>query len=409
MGLIAASGRNLTSTNPPNQRLLLLDALRGLALFGVLLVNLRYFSLYELLTAEQRSSLPSADWDAMLRPLMAVFVDGKAITLFTLLFGIGMALQLQRSADMSAGRQLLLRRMVWLLLIGLIHGYLLWWGEILRYYAVLGLLLIPLLRWSPRTLAITGGLMVMFGPALLRWLLAGHMPERLPSQFANDIAVQGFSDSSLWIMLSTNIGHDLWLRQGAVGLLAFILGRFMLGVALANSGVLWDIEQHQLFWRRLCLWCWLLGLMLTLFFIARSQGLIVLGGDYWRWPATRIVLGALRHAASVSLALAYLATFVLINRHRYCLRLSKHLAVVGRMALSNYLLQTLFGIGLFYGVGLGLGPDYGMPAVILATVVIFAIQIMVSHWWLRSHRQGPAEWLWRWAYARPVLSRKSTG
>src|SRR3546814_8833075 len=137
---------------PGSQRLELLDALRGFALAGVLVTNLEAFSLYYCLSPAGAAAPPTFAADRGLAPAIDLLVSAKFITLFSIMFGIGFALLMQRIGQ-SGGRRWYLRRLAVLFLIGLLHSAF-WWGDILRSYAVAGLLLLPLARMRPRNLAI---------------------------------------------------------------------------------------------------------------------------------------------------------------------------------------------------------------------------------------------------------------
>ncbi len=178
-------------------------------------------------------------------------------------------------------------------------------------------------------------------------------------------------------------------------LLFFVLGRVLLGAALGRAGVLYEPQAHARFWRRLLAANALVGGVITGFLLLRDHGGIA---ELLPWLATepgRWAMRLLRNAAPLSLGLAYLAAFVLLFDQPAWRRWLQGLAPVGRMALSNYLAQTVLAIGLFYGVGAGLGPRFGLAGMLLAWTVIFALQLALSHWWLARFQFGPMEWLWR--------------
>lgn len=390
------------------QRHDVLDCLRGIALFGVLLVNLRDFSLYGLLPAAARDALATASWDRALDVVMAVLVDVKAATLFSLLFGVGFALQMQRaeSGGEDATRRYV-RRLLLLLAIGIAHAWLLWWGDILRYYAVLGLLLVPLGRGDPRRLALLGLVVALFGPPLLRPWIAPLLADVVPAGQAAAAAFAAFSGGEAAAMLGANLDYDLRMRVANWSLVCFVLGRLLLGAALGFAGVLQQPQRHLHFWRRLA--CWLLpaGLLLSAFALLRDHGIAFADG-WWRTPAARSVSSVLRSAASLSLALSYMALVVLLFQRPRWRGLLQWFAPVGRMALTNYLGQSVLGIALFYGVGLGLGPRLGLVGILAAAVLIFVLQGWASRCWLRHFRFGPAEWLWRSAtYGRAQPLRRA--
>ncbi len=390
------------------QRHEVLDALRGLALFGVLLVNLRDFSLYALMSDADRAALPTAAWDRVLDVAMAALVDVKSATLFAMLFGVGFALQMQRAAgDPSAARRYL-RRLLLLLIIGIAHAWLLWWGDILRYYAALGLLLLPLGHASPRRLALTGLAVALFALPLLRPLIPPLLPRVAPAAEAAAAAFAAFSAPDAGAALTANIDYDLRMRVANWSLAFFVLGRLLLGAALGFAGVLQEPQRYTRFWRRVLSACLPLGAALTAGVLLRDHGLLFADG-WWSGTAARNVSSIARSASSIALALAYMALVVLAWQTR-ARRLLGAFAPVGRMALTHYLGQSLLGVSLFYGAGAGLGPRYGLVGTVAAAVALFALQTWLSRWWLRRFRFGPAEWAWRsLTYGRRQPLRRRSG
>lgn len=236
---------------PVSERHELLDALRGFALFGVLLVNLRALSLYDFLPADAKGALPSAGVDSLLAPLMASLVDGTSVTLFSLLFGVGFAIQSQRAQGRPGGTARYVRRLLLLLGIGLVHAYVLWWGDILRYYALLGLLLVPLSRLPAWAMAAVGAVIVVALPVLLQPVLPGLLPPQISSAESAARALEAFQSDRWTTLWQANFERDVRMRIAVWMLPGYVLGRLMIGAALGRSQVLQQPEAHLAFWRRL--------------------------------------------------------------------------------------------------------------------------------------------------------------
>ncbi|MFD0738881.1 DUF418 domain-containing protein [Lysobacter koreensis] len=381
----------------PAQRLELLDALRGFALAGVLLSNLLVFTQFAYLDDAGRAALPSAGLDRVLEPALNLLVTGKFLTLFSLLFGVGFALQMQRADDdadpTSRRRRRYLRRLAVLLVIGLAHAWL-WWGDILRYYALLGLLLLPLQRLSTRALAVLGAVLAVVPHPLFAQLFAAAGPALASQEQAHAAALAAFGDTRWPPMLHGNRVFGQWWMAKHWGLACTVAGCLLVGAALGRSGVLRDPAAHPRFWRRLRL-ALPLGLLLAVGLTLSAYGRLPSPAAGADGGIARMGLRMLHDAATMLLGLGYLAGFAwLFGRARWRRGL-QWLAPVGRMALSNYLLQTLAGIALFYGVGLGWGPRWGLPGLLAAWAAVFAAQVALSHAWLARFRFGPAEWAWR--------------
>ncbi|QDH70316.1 DUF418 domain-containing protein [Marilutibacter alkalisoli] len=385
----------LSQPTAGDSRLVLLDALRGFALFGVLLVNLKSLSLYGLLPKAERNALPSAAFDRVADVATSMLVDGTAITLFSILFGVGFAMQMQHAASQPGRIQRYVRRLLVLLAIGLTHAWLLWWGDILRYYAILGLALLPFARVSPRLLAVAGVVVVVALPLALQPVLPPLLPPQISSAESAAQSLAAFGSEHWSEMLEGNFARDLRMRIAVWILPAYVFGRLLVGVALGSSGMLQDPANH------LRLWKWSCGA--TLLIAAATMVLLFLHDHRdlattvtWLQEETgRLTLRMLRNLAPLNLALFYLSAFVLLFQRPAWRRRLAWFAPIGRMALTHYLAQTVLAIALFYGVGLGIGPRYGMAGVCVAALTIFPLQAAAGAWWLQRYRFGPAEWLWR--------------
>jgi uncharacterized protein len=211
------------------ERIELLDALRGFALAGVLLANLDQFSLYYFLDEAARAALPTAAFDESARYATRLLVSGKAITLFSLLFGLGFTVQLERARDIGTGLAPYLRRIAVLLLIGCVHTYLLWWGDILLVYALLAVVLIPFRHLRDRTLLVVGLALALSWP-LLRPVVVQLQPSGLAgpeSMYTASLAA--FSSDSVAAALAQNVAFANWNRWDSWGVLPFVFAGFLLG------------------------------------------------------------------------------------------------------------------------------------------------------------------------------------
>lgn len=378
-----------TDACPRAPRQPLIDALRGFALLGVFLVNLRFYSLDALLEEATQQALPSAGLDQLLRTGMGWLVDMKAVTIFSLLFGLGFAMQMEARPGVVAH----LRRMGALALIGLLHATVLWWGDILLTYALVGLLL-PLFRpLGNRGLVVAGLVCALFLPPLLSpWMREWVMTLAPRAQMYGN-ALAALSTGSLWDAWWQNLVLGGWVRLTNWALLFFVLGRFLLGYWAGRRGLLQQPRQHLPLLRGLCVGGAVIGL-LFLCLDAQAPALKA------QWPVLRAGLPGylLRvgyRVAPLALGIAIACGFALLYLRPWAERWLRVLVPAGRMTLSNYLLQSLVCVPLFAGFGLGVGYAHGLWPVLLVAAMGFPLQLWLSAWWLQRYYFGPAEWLWR--------------
>ncbi|WP_242112608.1 DUF418 domain-containing protein [Luteimonas aquatica] len=372
----------------------LIDALRGFALAGVLLANLAAFSLYQYLTEQAQSALPTAKFDAAVNVALQALLTHKAVTVFSILFGLGFAMQLERARVRGAdGLRVFLRRMGVLLAIGLVHSFY-WYGDILLIYALAGFALILFRNWPDRWL-VWGGFGIALGAtALLRPTLIASMTAYMPREAHNALVLEGLSSPSWQASLAANF--DLmrrWYPVGGLWLGCFALGRFLLGYWAGRRRLLQEPQRHLPLLRRILLWTLPLGMAATALQFAQAsikQAVPALGQGVA--PTAWTVIG---YAGPLLLGIAFGLVFVLLFLREGWRRWLRHFAPAGRMALTNYLTQTLVCTGVFYGIGLGVGPRFGTASWLVLWVPLFAAQMAFSRWWLARFRFGPMEWLWR--------------
>lgn len=388
---------------PARERIDVIDVLRGFALFGVLLANaLWYFSGFAELTEAEVLRLPVNVLDPVVFELERFFVTDKFISIFSFLFGMGFALQMRRAEERGAPvRRLYVRRMLWLLAFGIAHALLGFYGDVLHLYAVLGLLLIGWVTRSERSLIGWGLAFAVVLPVAVRALTWGLPlltdgaidPEavseaRRGAAFAHHAE---FAGTSYAAVIRAN-AIDLWSRLSTDVLVAAVIasfGKFLLGVWAGRTGLL--VGESVTGLRRGVAWGLVLGVA--------CEGAVVADAvfpalDSGTWGA-RVAEAALWDAGVLALATSYVCAIVLLFRRPDWNRTLGFLGPVGRMALTNYLGQSVACILIFYGVGLGLYGRVGPTAVLGISVAVFATQAAASAWWLRRFQFGPAEWAWR--------------
>lgn len=396
------------------ERYILLDALRGLALLGICLANFQEFSLYSFLKEEVVTGMSTAGLDRVARYFLYVFIDGKFYTLFSLLFGIGFSIIISNAVRKQVnGFSIFYRRMAILFLIGFVHLMFIWSGDILILYALLGLFL-PLFRnVSDKGLLGTATFLLL-----------------LPIMIDVIIGVTGISLSASVVSAQqyycvrygiTDDNFAYWLRdaesypdvfrflvQGAFvrmqefidGNRAFkVLGLFLVGFYIGRKRLYMQLDKNSKLLKRVTLWGFVIGLPVSLLYAWSAMN-----AHPWGMPGHTLL-----YTFSVfPMGLAYVSGFSLYYLYRQNHLIFRLLAAPGRMALTNYIGQSLCGVVLFYGIGLGFGADTGLIYVLLIAIGVYIIAIVFSHLWLRFFQYGPLEWVWRMlTYGKwLVLSKK---
>ena len=390
----------------PSERIQALDLLRGWAMFGVLWSNLNdWYGTTDETTRFDRILSFSQEW----------LVESRFYTLLCFLFGIGFGIQLMRATERGTSLQrTYVRRSAALLAIGLIHGLLLWRGDILTLYALVSFSLLLFRDSTPRQqLAWAVGIALFSSEVItrVRWLAGQrYMVPREPATTANWIYGHG-----KYGQIAQQRVHDFadwWGRWGLVTYFA-VLAMFLVGVWAIRSGFARRVFTEPRTTRRFLAGCVVVALV---GYAAEIFGAKMLIAARRVEPTTTSVMLSWRvfvvHALDWSVeasGLAYAAALLLVFQTKRGARLLAPLAATGRMALTTYLTQSVICTTLFYSYGFRLIGRVGYTGMFVITVVLFAIQMAVSVWWLKRYRFGPVEWLWRTlTYGRAPAMRVET-
>ena len=376
-------------------RIHIIDAIRGLAVLGILFANIHSWSGYKFISYEDIAALPFYELDSVFLKLHYWLVDGKFYAIFSILFGAGFGLQyVKNQQNQPPFLKTYRRRLSFLLLFGVLHS-LCWSGDILTLYALLAFVLVMLRNVSvERLLPLALGLLAFFAlPQLLMLIFAepaaakvalAHKtyadmsPEQLTATFGQGSIVQAFA---------ANL-HNVywrWLDFLPNGRISRVLGLFVLGFYLARSGyfvtAIYSIKRLAIYL--------LLGLSLTA--LARLTETNI---SKWAVSVEDALLKVTLVAGQVFLALAYMALLAQVFKRQAGETILYPLTLIGRMAFTNYLMQTVLGIIIFYGVGLGHWGSMGLAQLWGLALALYTGQVIFSCLWLRCYKQGPVEWLW---------------
>ncbi|KAA3647030.1 MAG: DUF418 domain-containing protein [Chloroflexi bacterium] len=385
----------------PKERIIALDFLRGFALLGILLMNIQSFAMPFVAYFNPTAYGDLTGLNRLVWTFSHVLADSKFMNIFSILYGAGILLitqKLEAKGSPSAG--LHYKRTFWLLIIGLVHAYLLWYGDILVTYALVAMVVYLFRKLSPRWLIALGILTLAVGTFLQLGTAAGmaSFPPEVMADFQKD-----------WMPDVDTLEHEVdayqgsWLEQMAdrvpssidMQTVALLFSGFwragglmLIGMALFKWGVL-TAERSVKFYLGLLIAGFGLGIPLVLMGITRNFA------AGWSLEYSRFIGTQFNYWGSIGVSLGYIAIIMLIAKSGRWVRGIRPFASVGRMALSNYLFQTILATLIFYGYGLGLFGQVERTGQLLIVFGIWTIQLIISPIWLRYFRFGPAEWLWR--------------
>lgn len=406
------------------ERIVALDTLRGVAVMGILVMNIYAFAMplaayYNPLLMGGSDALNMGTWF-----FTHLFFDQKFMSIFSMLYGAGVVMMMDRAdARGTPFGPVFYRRSGWLIVIGLLHGYFIWFGDILFHYALMGMVVFLIRKASPRTLIVVAcsllpvALLINFGGSLYMEELQAEVVA-IEEQQAQGVTLDAEQERKLeeWRQIrpffapnDEDIAAEVAAYRGSYVdtlmqrapfvafmqtnlMLAFVVwrvgGLMLLGMALMKLGVL-SGERSAAFYRRMALAGYGAGLPLVILSAVMLEA--------HRFDPLYVARygGIPNYLGSILVAFGHIGAVVLVVKSDALRTIVSRFAAVGRMALSNYLAQSLVMTTLFYGFGLGLYAEvsrFWQQGFVIAFV---ALQLLLSPWWLKHFRFGPAEWLWR--------------
>jgi uncharacterized protein len=342
-----------------------------------------------------------------------MFIEGKFYSIFSLLFGWGIALQIKRGMAKGINAvPTIRRRLFFMLLLGAVH-LLIWPGDIVFFYALLGFLIIPLRKFSNKTLLITGVLLIL-SPVLLYWLkmtfpdlnypskklfetgiwVDSHLNTKFNNISSQEEYMAAMKNSNWWDVLNGNIA-GFFYRFGYlffVSRIPKVLGMFLIGYVVGRSDFYKNLLQHK----KLLYWILFIGLVIGLpanYYL--SHYMTWYNNDYFNLKLKGFYQTLAYTLGVVPLAMTYVALIMLSFQTTAGKKILSVLSPVGKMAFSNYILQSLTGNFVFLGAGLGFMGQVGPVYFTLFGIGFFILQILFSTLWLKYFNYGPLEWLWR--------------
>ena len=387
-------------------RIWIMDSLRGIAILGIFIANLNSFTWYN--SDAQNTGPYFTSADKLMSFLHTMFIEGKFYSIFSFLFGWGIAIQLQRNTDKGiASIKLVRRRLVFMFLLGLCHLILLWFGDIVMFYALVGFVLLWIRNWSDKRLFITA-IILLLSPILLYYLKMQVPLLNAPSQYLIDksfmLAAQlnniksgeDFANAIHNMTIIENIKFNiggLFYRYGDLffqSRISKVLGMFIIGYLIGRDNKYKAIISNTRLFKRVTIVCLLVGLIANFVYAIWHDG-----QTYYALSEDGLHQTIIYAIGVAPLAIAYIGLVFLASKTRAGEKLLRVLQPVGKMAFSNYILHSIIGAFVFTGIGLALDRQVGPVYFTIFGIIVFILQIILSTIWLKYFEFGPVEWLWR--------------
>ncbi len=390
----------MSSTKSP--RIEIIDALRGFALAGILICHMVEQYIGAGAPRVHYEAVSSGLADQIIDGFIGILLRGKFIALFSFLFGLSFFIQMDNGAKKGiayGGR--FLWRLILLLLIGYVHS-LFYRGDILTIYAMLGIFLIPFYKLNTKWVLVFSGLLFLgLGRYIIFYLTNGeHLFFDVDPTDMESPRIAEYYDilknGSLWEVFATNSweGHldKMNFQYGAFGRGYFTFAFFLIGLYVGRSGFFKHFREERKFTKKV-----LIGsLILLVVSIGITAGAFISMGQEGNINSWLGMVGLSgMDMANLAMTLIYIALFAVLYRKVKPERWLEKLAPYGRMALTNYVLQSVIGTALLYGWGLGYLGEIPNTYTFLAAIVLIILQIWISKLWLQHFNYGPLEWLWR--------------
>jgi len=393
-----------TSLQPTlgKERFQSLDVLRGIAILGILIMNIQSFSMP---ASAYLNPASFGDLDGLnywVWVFSHIFADQKFMTIFSILFGAGIVLVTQK-AEQKEGKSagLHYKRTFWLLIIGLLHAHFIWYGDILVSYAISALFVYLFRKVSPKKLLIFG--LVFLSIHTLIYLFIGFslqfMPMEALDELRRDFWNPGIEANYLeMIAITGSVSEQISFNsQAALSMETVVFamlmfwragGLMLVGMALYKWGIL-TAARDASFYKKGILIGFLFGLPIIIWGIFKN-----FEAD-WTLEYSMFFGSQFNYYGSLGISFAYICSVMLFMKSEKFKAIKEQFAAIGQMALTNYIAQSVIGIFIFYGIGFGLFTQFERIEQAIVVIGIWLIQFGWSKPWLDSFRFGPLEWIWR--------------
>ena len=378
-----------------------LDLLRGIAILGILIMNIQSFAMPSSAYNNPLAFGDLSGFNKITWILSHLFADQKFMSIFSILFGAGIVLITEKK-ELLTGSSVKLHyiRNLILLLIGLIHAHLIWYGDILVAYALCSFIVYPLRKLSPRKLLISG-LLIVSVPSILNGLFQFSLPFMPASELqdlrldwapTNELIEQEITafTGSISSQIKINSQQALFLET-FVFLIQFLWragGLMLVGMALYRWGVLSAVRSRS-FYLKSAFYSLIIGFPIVIYGIYMNFTM------NWDFQYSMFTGSQFNYWGSLFIAYGYISLIMVFAQSDNYNTIKKRLASIGQMALTNYILHSFIGMLIFFGIGFGLFGKIDRSLQILIVGIIWIFQYLASEKWLNSYKFGPLEWVWR--------------
>ncbi|MFC0015326.1 MULTISPECIES: DUF418 domain-containing protein [Allobacillus] len=376
-------------STPTKNRIIAVDAIRGFSLFGILIVNILSFHSPHFMYGGKQSFYETMATNGeivdsnLILTVIDLFFQASFYPLFSLLFGIGLWIMYEKRDSLEANR-ILIKRMFILMGIGLLHGIFIWYGDILFSYSIVGLIAIRFLQVSIKKLLIWA-ISLLAVPTILFTLAAYSVREQMLVVYEREInkATEAYRGTYSEIF-QQNLSDWLLMVDPIQLLLTVmtILPMFLFGIIIGRTRLFEDVNKYkQMIWR-------IIGISFVIAVVFKAGPYLFENKTWLNFMQDSI-------GGSAAAIFYFYALLMLLSSLQKTSILVKLFSSVGRLSLSNYLLQSIIGFWLFYGVGMNLYGTQSLSSLLLIVVVIYLFQLVVSYFYLKRFRIGPFEWIYR--------------
>jgi uncharacterized protein len=371
----------------PQDRTIIVDVLRGFALFGVLLGN--FSGMLSNDVPQPIIDSHATSFDHLLDQLHTIFIENKFMTLFSILFGYGFGVIMERLEKKNINSTpFFIRRMFWLFVIGCIN-LAFWNGDVLHIYAMTGIFLLLFRKHSNKFILLFSVFFLLILPAAIRFYQQYVLSYSVDGESIVNGYYQAYKFGSVKQVITSNYKTypfqwiNTWVEWRDM---SETLGRFLLGYYILRRQFLAKLDENISFIKKV--WNW--TLLVTVIYIP----LQVLD-DKKMIFFPRSVLYPFIKVGILSMTIFYATSVVQLYSKQKAIWLTDIFRNLGRMTLTNYLMETILYVLLFYNVGFGLLGEFSFGIIWLASFVVYFLQGLFSKWWLTKFYYGPAEWVWR--------------